>query len=56
MTLSAKLIFLKKNEHLSKKYAKNAHQKYHKHFNTKEVCSYILSKCNLNKRRKFYWT
>ena len=51
-----KINFYKKNDHLAKKYAKSAHQKYHKHFNSKEVCSYILSKCNLIKRKKFYWT
>lgn len=51
-----KINFFKNNEHLAKKYAKNAYQKYHKHFNAKEVCSYILSKCNLIKRKKFYWT
>ena len=51
-----KINFFKKNDHLAKKYAKNAHQKYHKHFNAEEVCSYILSKCNLSKRKKFYWT
>ena len=51
-----KINFFKKNDSLAKKYAKNAHQKYHKHFNSKEVCSYILSKCSLIKRKKFYWT
>ena len=50
-----KIIFFKKNDHLAKKYARSAHQKYHKYFNSKEVCSYILSECNLIKRKNFYW-
>ena len=53
--LIKKILFYKKNDALAKKYAKNAYQKYHKHFNSKEVCSYILAKSNLIKRRKFYW-
>ena len=50
-----KINFFKKNDHLAKKYARSAHQKYHKYFNSKEVCSYILSECNLIKRKNFYW-
>ena len=50
-----KVLFFKKNDVLAKKYAKNAYYKYHKHFNSKEVCSYILSKSNLSRRKKFYW-
>ena len=53
--LIKKILFYKKNDALAKKYAKNAYQKYHKHFNSKEVCSYILAESNLIKRRKFYW-
>jgi spore maturation protein CgeB len=53
--LIKKILFFKKNEILAKKYAKNAYIKYHKYFNAKEVCSYILSECNLIKRKKFYW-
>lgn len=53
--LIKKILFFKKNEILAKKYAKNAYIKYHKYFNAKEVCSYILSECDLIKRKKFYW-
>ena len=53
--LIKKILFFKKNDTLAKKYAKNAYHKYHKYFNTKEICSYILSECGLTKRKKFYW-
>ena len=53
--LIKKILFYKKNDILAKKYAKNAYQKYHKYFSAKEVCSYILSECDLVKRKKFYW-
>jgi len=53
--LIKKILFYKKNDILAKKYAKNAYQKYHKYFNAKEICSYILSECDLIKRKKFYW-
>jgi len=54
--LANKVLFFKKNDSLAKKYAKNAYNKYHKYFNSEEVCSYILSESNLTKKRKFYWS
>ena len=53
--LIKKIIFFKNNDALARKYAKNAHKKYHKYFNAKEICSYILSECDLIKHKKFYW-
>ena len=53
--LIKKILFFKRNDVLAKKYAKNAYLKYHKYFNAKEICSYILSECDLIKRKKFYW-
>ena len=53
--LVKKINFFKENDHLARRYAKNAHKKYHKFFNTENICSFMLSKTGLSNKNKFYW-
>jgi len=54
--LVKKILFFKKNEKLAVQYAKNAYNKYHKHFNSEIVCSFMLSKVGYSNKKNFFWT
>ena len=53
--LAQKIIKFNKNNKLRKKIAKNGREKYHKHFNSKNIAKYIISKTYNLKKDKFFW-
>jgi glycosyltransferase involved in cell wall biosynthesis len=53
--LAQKIIKFNKNNKLRKKIAKNGREKYHKHFNSKNIAKYIISKTYKLKKDKFFW-
>jgi glycosyltransferase involved in cell wall biosynthesis len=53
--LAQKIIKFNKNNKLRKKIAKNGREKYHKHFNSKNIAKYIISKTFNLKKDKFFW-
>ena len=53
--LAKKIIWLSKNDKLRRKIAANGRFKYHKHFNSKKVASYIITKTFNIKTKKFFW-
>ena len=54
--LVKKLKYFKNNKAKSRMIAKKGYNKYHKHFSSDVVCSYILKKINLIKtKKKFIW-
>ena len=53
--LAKKIIKFNKNDKLRRKIAKNGREKYHKHFNSKNIARYIISKTYNVKKDKFFW-
>ncbi len=53
--LAKKIIRFNKNDKLRRKIAKNGREKYHKHFNSKVIARYIISKTYNVKKDKFFW-
>ena len=52
--LGKKIIRFNKNDKLRRKIAKNGREKYHKHFNSKVIARYIISKTYNVKKDKFF--
>ena len=53
--LAKKIIKYNKDDRMRKTIAKNGRDKYHKHFNSKIISNFIISKTFNIKTRKFYW-
>lgn len=54
--LCKKIIFYKNNNNLRNKVAYNGWKKYHKYFNTKNICDYMIKKSfNIKYNKKFLW-
>ena len=54
--LKDKINYFYNNDKLRIQYAKKAYIKYHKYFNNKIVCNYILHKLGFEiKNKTFYW-
>lgn len=54
--LKNKIAYFYNNDKLRMQYAKKAYLKYHKYFNNKIVCNYILHKLGFEiKNKAFYW-
>ena len=55
LDLLKKINFFKNNPKISNLYAKRAWLRYHRDFNSKKICDFILSKLDLSHSKNFTW-